>query len=92
MTQSEFHAKVAEEAGITKAAAGRIVSFIGKTIVADLLLDGRSVFPGLGIFSVVTRAPKAYRNPQNGNIVEKPARKAVKFKATQAVKNQFASD
>jgi len=90
MTQVELIEKVAKEAGITKAAAGRIVDFIGRAIIADLLLDGRSSFPGLGIFTVVERPARTFRNPLTGAPVKKPARKVLKFKALAAVKKQLA--
>ena len=89
MTAIELTAKVAEEAGIRKSAAGRIIEFVARSIIADLLLDGRSSYPGLGIFTVVTRAAKAFKNPQTGAPISKPAHKAVKFKPILALKNQI---
>jgi len=90
MTNAELFAKVAQEAQITKAAAARIVDFIGRSILADLLLDGRSNYPGLGIFTVVTRAPRACINPQTGaSIGTKPAYKTIKFKPFKEVKEKL---
>jgi nucleoid DNA-binding protein len=89
MTNQKLIKDVAKLEGITKAAAGRIVEFIGRAIIADLLLDGKSQYPALGIFSLVTRAPKACINPRNGASVGiKPAYKTVKFKPYKAVKEQ----
>jgi DNA-binding protein HU-beta len=89
MTQAELIGAVAEEAGIKKAAAGRIVDFIARSIIADLVLDGKSRFPGLGIFTKVTRAPRTFRNTfTGGKPIKKPARKAVKFKLLAHVKKQ----
>jgi len=89
MTEIEWQEKVAKESGLTKAAAGRIINFIGRLIVADLLLDGKSRYPGLGIFTKVTRAPRTFHNPKTGAPIEKPARHDVKFKMLAAVKKQI---
>jgi DNA-binding protein HU-beta len=90
MTQLEMQGKVAAEAQITKAAAGRIIDYIGRLLIADLLLDGKAQYPGLGIFTVVTRAPRACINPQNGQSVGvKPAYKTIKFKPFKEVKDKL---
>jgi|WetSurMetagenome_2_1015567.scaffolds.fasta_scaffold308284_3 DNA-binding protein HU-beta len=90
MTKLELEAKVAAEGQITKASAGRIIDYIGRVIIADLLLDGKANYPGLGIFTVVTRAPRACINPQNGQSVGvKPAYKTIKFKPFKEVKEKL---
>lgn len=90
MTHREFYDKVAAEAGVSKAAGKRIVEFIGRAILADLLLDGKSHYPGLGIFSMVTRAPRTCINPQTGaSVGTKPAYKTIKFKPLTAIKEQI---
>ena len=73
---------------LTKAAAGRVIEFLARTILADLLLDGRSTFPNLGIFTVVTRAAQHYVPPK-GEPVDKPARKTIKFKPYSSIKEQL---
>jgi len=80
--------KVAQEAGITKAAAERLIEYISRSIIADLLLDGRSELRGLGIFHLVDRAAREFRNPQTGGKVAKGPRKQIKFKPFLAVKEQ----
>jgi DNA-binding protein HU-beta len=89
MNRIELICAVAQEAGLKKAAAGRIIDFIARSIIADLVLDGQSRFPGLGIFTKVTRPPRTFRNPNTGSPVEKPARKTVKFKSFAHVKKQI---
>jgi DNA-binding protein HU-beta len=89
MTNKDLVVRVAAEHGVTKAVAGKIIDFIGRVIIADLLLDGRSQYPNLGIFTVVTRAAKACINPSTGRPVGvKPAYKTVKFKPYKALKEQ----
>jgi DNA-binding protein HU-beta len=89
MTEIEWQDKVAKEAGITKAAAGRIINHIGRLIIADLLLDGKSRYPGLGIFTKVTRAARTFHNPKTQEPIEKPARHDVKFKLLASPKKQI---
>ena len=89
MTELEWQDKVAAESGLTKAAAGRIINFIGRLIIADLLLDGKSRYPGLGIFTKVTRAARTFHNPKTGAPIDKPARQDVKFKLLAAPKKQI---
>lgn len=74
---------------LTKAAAGRILEFVGRSILADLLLDGRSTYPGLGIFTVVTRAARTFHNPKGGDPIPKPERKTIKFKPFAHTKAQL---
>jgi DNA-binding protein HU-beta len=80
MTKGKMIEKVAASEQITKAAAERILDLIAKTIIADLVLDGVAHLPGLGRFRVGTRAAGTFRNPKTGVMVEKPAKKVVKFK------------
>ena len=72
---------------ISRSAAGRLIDFIARMIMADLLLDGKSAYPGLGIFSVVERAPRSCINPKTGlSIGVKPAYKVIKFKPYKEIK------
>jgi DNA-binding protein HU-beta len=90
MTHREMAAKVAQEANITKAAADRLLDFISRMLLTDLLLEGRATWPGLGIFSVVERAPRQCINPQTGkHLGVKPGHKAVKFKPYKEFKEQI---
>lgn len=101
MTQNELIEKLAKEevsvivnestirsATLTKAAAGRVIDFIARSILADLLLDGRSAMPGLGIFKVVSREAR-YFVPPKGEPVTKPAWKTIKFKAFSHIKDKL---
>jgi DNA-binding protein HU-beta len=81
---------VVQQARIRKVEAARLIDFIAKSIIADLLLEGKSNYPGLGSFTVVTRAAAERRNPQTGvSIGIKPAHKVIKFKAFAEVRRQF---
>ena len=75
---------------LTKAAAGRLVDFIGQTLMAELLLDGKTSFPGFGNFSVIIRKERVCNNPQDAKKkITVPAHKAVKFRALSAINAQI---
>jgi DNA-binding protein HU-beta len=79
MTKTEFVAKLAESAKISKKQAGQVFSTFVDTIAASLKGGDRIALPGLGAFSCVKREARKGRNPQTGAEIKIPARKAVKF-------------
>ena len=52
MTKTELVAKVAEEAGVTKATAERCVNAGINALVNALAKGERTALPGLGVFNV----------------------------------------
>ncbi len=55
--------------------------------IAEMLKAGQDVtIPGLGKFKVINKAARVGRNPHTGAEVQIPARKAVKFSQTSALK------
>jgi len=86
MTKAELVAKMADSAGITKAAAEKaLAGFLGG--VSDALKKGDKVtLVGFGTFSVAKRAAREGRNPQTGNKIKIKATKVVKFKAGSKLK------
>jgi DNA-binding protein HU-beta len=80
MTQAELIKQVAEEGQTSVAAATRMVKFIGRKIVAELLINGRAVLPGIGILSTMIRAARVYINPKTGAPISAPARRGVRFR------------
>ena len=80
MTKSELVAKVAAQAGVTKASAERCVNaFIA--VLAEALEKGERVaLPGFGVFNTKERKARKGRNPRTGEVIEIPARKVVVFR------------
>jgi DNA-binding protein HU-beta len=87
MTKTELIDKMAADANITKAAAGKALdSFLGG--VTKTLKKGNKVtLVGFGTFSVGKRAARTGRNPQTGAAIKIKASKAPKFKAGKAFKD-----
>jgi DNA-binding protein HU-beta len=87
MTKAELVEKMAEDAGISKAAAGKALdSFIGG--VKKALKKGTAVtLIGFGTFSVSKRKARKGRNPRTGEQITIKAAKVPKFKSGQALKD-----
>lgn len=85
MTKAELIAVIADDAGITKAAAAMALESYINTVAKELKKSGKIGLVGFGTFSVVKRKAREGRNPQTGKTIKIPARKVVKFKAGKAL-------
>ena len=86
MNKSDLIESMASNAGISKAAAGKALDGMMKSITGELMTGGRVSLVGFGSFSVSARAARDGRNPQTGATIKIPARKVVKFKAGSELK------
>jgi DNA-binding protein HU-beta len=87
MNKSELIDAIADNAGLTKADAGRALDGV-ITAVTDALKGGDSVsLVGFGTFAVKDRAARAGRNPQTGATIQIKAAKVPSFKAGKALKD-----
>ncbi len=81
MNKSELIDAMAEDAGVSKAAAKKALeSFLGN-VTGTLKSGGRVSLVGFGSWSVSDRAAREGRNPQTGATIKIAAKKVVKFKA-----------
>ena len=81
MTKAELVAKVAKDAKITKATAGKSLDAVIEGITKALKKGDRVTLVGFGTFSVSKRKARTGRNPQTGKPIKIAARKVAKFKA-----------
>jgi DNA-binding protein HU-beta len=81
MNKSELIDKIANDAGITKAAAQRAIESIIEGIGGTLRKGERTTLVGFGTFTVSKRKARTGRNPQTGATIEIPAKKSVRFRA-----------
>lgn len=86
MTKAELVAEVAENAGLTKAAADQAVKAIVDSITACLAKGDKLSLVGFGTFSTVKRAARKGQNPQTGKKITIAASVAPKFKAGTGLK------
>lgn len=87
MNKTDLIEKVAKEADLSKAAAGRAVNAVFEGI-SDGLSKGEDVgVVGFGTFSVSERPARQGRNPQTGESIQIAATKVPKFKAGKNLKD-----
>ena len=86
MTKAELIDKVAKDAKITKAAAGKAIDSVVDGITKALKKGDRVSLVGFGTFSVSKRKARTGRNPQTGKPIKIAARKVAKFKAGSELK------
>lgn len=86
MNKSEMIDKVAEEAELSHADAGRAVSAVINSIGAALKSSEPVVIAGFGTFRISQRNARAGRNPRTGEPIQIKASRVPAFKAGKAFK------
>jgi DNA-binding protein HU-beta len=87
MTKADLVSRIAEEAGISKKAAGQALDSM-VTAIHEVLKSGEKIrVTDLGSFSVVTRQARKGVNPRTGKPLEIPTTKAPKFSPAKALKD-----
>ncbi|CZF77374.1 MULTISPECIES: nucleoid-associated protein HU-beta [Grimontia] len=87
MNKSQLIDKIAENADLSKASAGRALDALIEA-VSDSLKEGDQVaLVGFGTFSVRERSARTGRNPQTGAEIKIAAAKVPGFKAGKALKD-----
>jgi DNA-binding protein HU-beta len=87
MTKAELVEKVAKDAGISKAAAGKALDSFIDGVVKSVKKGNKVALVGFGTFSVSKRKARTGRNPQTGEPIKIPARKLPKFSAGKTFKD-----
>jgi DNA-binding protein HU-beta len=80
MTKADVVSVIAEETGITKAAAADALEVFMATVAQELKKNGKFGLVGFGSFSVVKRKARTGINPQTKKPIKIPAKKVVKFR------------
>jgi len=81
MTKQDMIDRMAKEAGVSKAAAGRALEACLKAVGEELRKTGKLSLVGFGTFHCVQRRARTGRNPKTGGAIQIPARKVVRFRA-----------
>ncbi|ASK26434.1 HU family DNA-binding protein [Neisseria chenwenguii] len=87
MNKSELIEAIAQEAGISKAAAQKALDATTDAITGALKKGDTVTLVGFGTFYVGERAERQGRNPQTGKPLTIPAAKTPKFRAGKALKD-----
>lgn len=87
MNKDDLIAAVADDAGLTKADAARVIGSVFETIASNLSRNDEVRVTGFGTFVVSKRAAREGRNPRTGEKIRIPASNQAKFKAGKALKD-----
>ena len=87
MNKQELIAQIATEAGLSKAAAAKVVDAFTDSVTAALKKGDSVTLIGFGTVTVSERAARTGRNPQTGKELKIAARKAPAFRAGKALKD-----
>jgi len=87
MTKAELVEKMAGDADISKAAAGKALDSLIDAVVKTVKKGNKVALVGFGTFSVSKRKARTGRNPQTGATIKIAARKVPKFSAGKAFKD-----
>ena len=79
--------RVASQADVSKAAAGRAIDAMIESITETLVSDDSVTLVGFGTFSVKERSARVGRNPQTGAEIQIAASKLPGFKAGKLLKD-----
>lgn len=91
MNKQELITAISEQAGLTKADAGKALEALTGAI-ADAMKKGDKVqLVGFGTFDTVKKAAREGKNPATGAKIKIPACVAPKFKAGKALKDMVNS-
>jgi DNA-binding protein HU-beta len=87
VNKSQLVDQIAENADISKAAAGRALDALVETVTETLKSGDQVTLVGFGSFVVRERAARTGRNPKTGEAIEISAAKVPAFKAGKALKD-----
>ena len=89
ITKPELVDMIAEESGLTKKDTKKFIDAF-MTVVSDTLVKEEPIFlKGFGAFEIRQRAAREYINPTTKEMVLRPTRKMLGFKASQLLKNRL---
>ncbi len=87
MNKGDLIDSVADEAGLSKADAGRAVDALISAVTGTLKGGGQVSLVGFGTFAVKARAARMGRNPRTGEAIQIKASNVPGFKAGKALKD-----
>nr|WP_195848253.1 MULTISPECIES: nucleoid-associated protein HU-beta [unclassified Providencia] len=87
VNKSQLIEKIAAEANISKAAAGRVVDAFVASVTKSLSKGDDVTLVGFGTFNVRQRAARTGRNPQTGKEIKIAAAKVPAFRAGKGLKD-----
>jgi DNA-binding protein HU-beta len=89
VNKSELIEHIAQQADISKAAAGRALEAVIGGVRTTLKKGGTVSLVGFGTFSVSTRAARTGRNPRTGDTIKIKKAKVPKFRPGKGLKDHL---
>lgn len=89
MTKAELISKIAEDANITKVAAGAALDSFIEGVTKTLKGGDKLTLIGFGTFSVSKRAARKGRNPFTGEEIKIKAKKVARWKASKELSGKL---
>ena len=90
MNKTELIAVVAENAGLTKKDAERVLNAAIDAITVSLVKGEKVQISGFGTFEIKDREARIGRNPHTKEAIDIPATRVPTFKASKALKDTIA--
>ena len=90
MNKTELISIAAENSGITKKDAERVINAALEAITASLVKGEKVQVSGFGTFETKDREARVGRNPHTKEAIEIPATRVPGFKASKALKDAVA--
>ena len=90
MNKTELIAVAAENSGMTKKDAERVLNAAIDAITVSLSKGEKVALSGFGTFEIREREARVGRNPHTREAVEIPATRVPSFKASKALKDNIA--
>ncbi len=87
MTKEELVAQAAQEAGVSKSVAGKVLNSVLDNIEGAMAKGDKVSLVGFGTFAVSKRAARTGRNPATGAPINIPAANVPKFKPGKKLKD-----
>jgi len=87
MNKTELIAAVAEQAGISKKDAEKVLKAFTDVVVEEMKNGGKVQMVGFGTFEIAEREAREGRNPKTGETMTIAAARVPKFKAGKALKD-----
>jgi len=87
MTKNQLVAAIAENAGMDKAVANRVLEALTDIVTKEVAAGGAVSLPGLGKFACRARPEREVRNPSTGEKMTKPADRVAKVTIAKQLKD-----
>ena len=86
MTKKDLIDFMADDLGMTKKDAGLVITSFLKGVTKGIVVDGKVVLVGFGTFKAVEVAAREARNPKTRELIQVPAKRVPRFKASNKLK------